>query len=167
MLPWKLRKHHILPVHQNLSLVYFSLAKFQLVSCNRSLAMIWQMTFTHKLPKLCSATLRECMGSSSPLPPRAVHVLRTRRDYKPRFARNKREGKWETFYCGIKNRYFADFIYACTRLPWWNKAKHSIYSDKFSSVYFPSTFWLTLGYRLWLIITGRRCHMTKRNHNKH
>ena len=37
-------KYHILPVRQNLSSVYFSLAKFQLVSCNRSLAMIWQMT---------------------------------------------------------------------------------------------------------------------------
>ena len=36
---------------------YFSLAKFQLVSCNLSLGMIWQMTFTHKLRKLCSATL--------------------------------------------------------------------------------------------------------------
>ena len=38
--------------------VYFSLANFQLVSCNLSLAMIWQMTYTHKLPKLCSATLK-------------------------------------------------------------------------------------------------------------
>ena len=44
MLPWKLRKRQILPVNQNLSSVYFSLAKFQLVSCNLSLAMIWQMT---------------------------------------------------------------------------------------------------------------------------
>ena len=58
MLPWKLRKRHILPVNQNLSSVYFLLAKFQLVSCNLSLAMIWQMTYTHKLPKLCSATLK-------------------------------------------------------------------------------------------------------------
>ena len=57
MLPWKLRKNQILPVTQNLSSVYFSLAKFQLVSCNLSLAMIWQMKYTHKLPKLCSATL--------------------------------------------------------------------------------------------------------------
>ena len=57
MLPWKLRKRQILPVNQNLSSVYFSPAKFQLVSCNLSLAMIWQMTYTHKLPKLCSATL--------------------------------------------------------------------------------------------------------------
>ena len=58
MLPWKQQKRHILPVNQNLSSVYFSLAKFQLVSCNLSLAMIWQMTYTHKLlPKLCSATL--------------------------------------------------------------------------------------------------------------
>ena len=57
MLPWKLGKCQILPVSQNLSLVYFSLAKFQLVSCNPSLTMIWQMTYTHKLPKLCSATL--------------------------------------------------------------------------------------------------------------
>ena len=44
MLPWKLQKRHILPVSQNLSSVYFSPAKFQLVSCNLSLAMIWQMT---------------------------------------------------------------------------------------------------------------------------
>ena len=57
MLPWKLRKRQILPVNQNLSSVYFSLAKFQLVSCNLSLAIIWQMTYTHKLPKLCPATL--------------------------------------------------------------------------------------------------------------
>ena len=27
------------------------------MSCNLSLALIWQMTYTHKLPKLCSATL--------------------------------------------------------------------------------------------------------------
>ena len=57
MLPWKLRKRQILPVNPNISSVYFSLAKFQLVSWNLSLAMIWQMTYTHKLPKLCSATL--------------------------------------------------------------------------------------------------------------
>ena len=36
----------------------FSLAKFQLVSCNLSLAMIWQRTHTHELPKLCSDTLK-------------------------------------------------------------------------------------------------------------
>ena len=58
MLPWKLRKNQILPVTQNLSSVHFSLAKFQLVSWNLSLAMIWQMKYTHKLPKLCSATLK-------------------------------------------------------------------------------------------------------------
>ena len=50
MLSWKL--------NQNLSSVYFLLAKFQLVSCNLSLPMIWQMTYTHKLPKLCLATLK-------------------------------------------------------------------------------------------------------------
>ena len=51
--------HQILPVNQNPSSVYFSLAKFfQLVSCNLPLAMIWQVTYTHKLPKLCSATLK-------------------------------------------------------------------------------------------------------------
>ena len=33
MLPWKLQKCQILPVNQNLTSVYFSLAKFQLVSC--------------------------------------------------------------------------------------------------------------------------------------
>ena len=58
MLPWKLGKRHILHVNQNLSLVYFLLAKFQLVSCNLSLALIWQMTYTHKLPKLCSVALK-------------------------------------------------------------------------------------------------------------
>ena len=57
MLPWKLQKCQILPVNQNLSSVYFPLAKFQLVSCNPSLAIIWQMTYTQKLPKPCSATL--------------------------------------------------------------------------------------------------------------
>ena len=30
---------------------------FQLVSYNLSLAMIWQMTYAHKMPELCSATL--------------------------------------------------------------------------------------------------------------
>ena len=59
MLPWKLRKRHILPASQNLLSVYFSLAKFQLVSCNLSLSMIWQRTYTHELPKLCSATLKD------------------------------------------------------------------------------------------------------------
>ena len=61
MLPWKLRKCHILPVSQNLSAVYFSLAKFQLVTCNLCLAMInfgkWHNYYAHKLPKLCSAIL--------------------------------------------------------------------------------------------------------------
>ena len=57
MLPWKLLKPQISPVNQNLSSVYVSLAKFQLVSCNLSLAVVWQMTYTHKLPKLCSATI--------------------------------------------------------------------------------------------------------------
>ena len=58
MLPWKLRKRHILPVNQNLSSVCFSVVKFELVGCNLFLAMIWQMIYTHKLPKLCSATWR-------------------------------------------------------------------------------------------------------------
>ena len=57
MLPWKLRKRQFLPVNQNLLSVHFSLAKFQLVSSNLSLAMVWQMTYNHKLPKLCSAIL--------------------------------------------------------------------------------------------------------------
>ena len=35
MLPWKLRKRQILNVNQSLSPVYFSLAKFQLVSCDQ------------------------------------------------------------------------------------------------------------------------------------
>ena len=58
MLPWKLRKRQFLSVNQNLLSVHFSLAKFQLVSSNLSLAMIWQVTYNQKLPKLCSATLR-------------------------------------------------------------------------------------------------------------
>ena len=56
---WKLRKRQILPVNQNLSTGYFSLAKFQLSSYNLSLRMIWRMTYTQKLPKQCSATLIE------------------------------------------------------------------------------------------------------------
>ena len=56
MLPWKLRKRQILPINKNLSSVYFSYAKFQLVSCNLFLVMIGKW-HTHKLPKLCSATL--------------------------------------------------------------------------------------------------------------
>ena len=35
----------------NLSSVYFSLAKFQLVSCNLPRAMIWQITY-RKIPKI-------------------------------------------------------------------------------------------------------------------
>ena len=50
--------YDIWPVSQNLSWVYFLLPKFQLVSYNFSLAMVWQMTYTHKLKKLCSATLK-------------------------------------------------------------------------------------------------------------
>ena len=46
--------------------MYFSLAKFQLVSCNPSLAMFWQMTYTHKLPKLCSATLSSLVAKQQP-----------------------------------------------------------------------------------------------------
>ena len=57
MLTRKLRKRQILPVNQNRSSVYFSVAKFQLVSRHLSLAMISQITYTHKLPKLCSGTL--------------------------------------------------------------------------------------------------------------
>ena len=59
MLPWKLQQCQFLPVNQNLSSVHFSLAKFHLVSCILSLVMIWQMTYAHKLPKVCSATLIE------------------------------------------------------------------------------------------------------------
>ena len=65
MLPWKLRKRQILPVNQNLSSVHFSLAKFQLVTRNLSLAMIWQMTYNHKLPKLCSPTLNNKTTSTN------------------------------------------------------------------------------------------------------
>ena len=32
------------------------------MSCNLSLAIIWKMTYTHKLPKLCAATLRETVS---------------------------------------------------------------------------------------------------------
>ena len=51
MLRWKLWKRQILPVNQNLSSKQFLLAKFQLVSCKLSLAMIWQMTY-RKIPKI-------------------------------------------------------------------------------------------------------------------
>ena len=58
MLPGKLRKLKILPVNQNILSVYFSPSKFQLVSCNLFLVMVYKMTFnTHKLPKLCLATI--------------------------------------------------------------------------------------------------------------
>ena len=69
MLPWKLRKRQILTFKQNLSSVYFSLAKFQFVNCNLSFAMIWQMTYTHKLPTLCpcTATLRGSLPKTGPL----------------------------------------------------------------------------------------------------
>ena len=50
MLPWKLRKCQILLVNQNLSSVFYSLAKFQLVSYNLSLAVIWQMTYISQPP---------------------------------------------------------------------------------------------------------------------
>ena len=63
MLPWKLRKRHSLPASQNLLAVYFSLAKFQLVSCNISFPMIRQRTYTHKTAKLCSATLTDFIHS--------------------------------------------------------------------------------------------------------
>ena len=49
MLPWKLRKRHILPVNQNLLSIYVSLAKFQLVSCNLSLAIIWQTFYFYRI----------------------------------------------------------------------------------------------------------------------
>ena len=65
MLPWKLWNRQILPVNKHLLSVYFSLAKFQLVSCDISLDMIWQMTYTHKLPKQCSATLNNCPDISA------------------------------------------------------------------------------------------------------
>ena len=69
MLPWKLRKRQILTFKQNLSSVYFSLAKFQFVNCNLSFAMIWQMRYTHKLPTLCpcTATLRGSLPKTGPL----------------------------------------------------------------------------------------------------
>ena len=64
MLPWKLRKRHILPASQNLLSVYFSLAKFQLVSCNLSLPMIWQRTYTHKTAKTVFSHLNACRKCS-------------------------------------------------------------------------------------------------------
>ena len=71
MLPWKLRKRQFLPVDQNLLSVHFSLAKFQLVSSNLSLAMIWQITYNQKLPKLCSATLSK-QGAHQMEPPSSL-----------------------------------------------------------------------------------------------
>ena len=80
MLPWKLRKRQILPVSQNLSSVYFSLARFQLVSCNLSLALTWQMTYTHKLPKLCSTTLT-CKGRFRCTKITVCRLLRLREEF--------------------------------------------------------------------------------------
>ena len=57
MLPWKLRKRQILPVNQNLSSVYFSLAKFYSSWAATFLLPSFGKWHTHKLPKLCSATL--------------------------------------------------------------------------------------------------------------
>ena len=34
------------------------------MNCNLSFAMIWQMTYTHKLPKLCSATLKKSQANT-------------------------------------------------------------------------------------------------------
>ena len=39
----------------NLSSVYFSLAEFQLVSCNLPRAMVWQITY-RKIPKISPGT---------------------------------------------------------------------------------------------------------------
>ena len=52
--------HFICQSKSFITILIFPIAKFPLVSCILSLAMIWQMTYhtlcTHKLPKLCSAT---------------------------------------------------------------------------------------------------------------
>ena len=47
-----------------LSIKIFHQYIFQLVSGNLSLAIIWQMTYTHTLRKLCSATLNELLAFS-------------------------------------------------------------------------------------------------------
>ena len=73
-------KRHILPANQNLSSVYFSLARFQLVSCNLSLALTWQMTYTHKLPKLCSTTLT-CKGRFRCTKITVCRLLRLREEF--------------------------------------------------------------------------------------
>ena len=104
MLPWKLRKCQILPVNQNLSSVYFSLAKFQLVSCNLSLTIIWQMTYTHKLLKLCSATLTPRIpnlevGDSS----RARHVVSLNKELSSTLSLFPQVYKWVpvTYWWGV------------------------------------------------------------------
>ena len=57
MLPWKLRKRQIHLSVKSLTSTFFTC---QVSACELqpfdSLAMIRQMTYTHKLPKLCSAT---------------------------------------------------------------------------------------------------------------
>ena len=104
MLPWKLQKCQILPVNQNLSLVYFSLAKFQLVSCNPSLTIIWQMTYTHKLLKLCAATLTQRIpnlevGDSS----RARHVVSLNKELSSTLSLFPQVYKWVpvTYWWGV------------------------------------------------------------------
>ena len=45
---------------------YTGMFHLQLVSCNLSFAVIWQMTYTNKLSKLCSATLKAGFSECPP-----------------------------------------------------------------------------------------------------
>ena len=109
MLPWKLQKRQILTLNQNLLSVYFSLAKFQLVSCNLSLALIWQMTYTHKLPKLCSATLNALKWQ-----PFKVNIWRGLHSLWGRGEKKACEDQWESHCSRGHRKIFMNFFLFAT-----------------------------------------------------
>ena len=109
MLPWKLQKRQVLTLNQNLLSVYFSLAKFQLVSCNLSLALIWQMTYTHKLPKLCSATLNVLKWQ-----PFKVNIWRRLHNLWGRGEKKACEDQWESHCSRGHRKIFTNFFLFAT-----------------------------------------------------
>ena len=108
MLPWK-QKRQILTVNQNLLSVYFLLAKCQLVSCNLSLALIWQMTYTHKLPKLCSATLNVLKWQ-----PFKVNIWRGLHSLWGRGEKKACEDQWESHCSRGHRQIFTNFFLFAT-----------------------------------------------------
>ena len=87
MLPWKLRKYQILPVSQNLSLVYFSPAKFRLVSSNLSLTIIWQESLFSETAKTVFSHLK--------IQTSFTHILSNFHEL------SSQEKKWENVYSTV------------------------------------------------------------------